>query len=144
MFRSNFGGKSAQRDTATAHVLLPTGGVNAFVYNPPFVTLEAHTGGLRYFNRFPGRTFTITEVYISVGIDTPPVGANLIVDVLINGVSIFADPGDRPVILAGETTGLSITIGTSAFAPGDYFTVDIIQVGSSSPGSNLTVQIAAV
>jgi hypothetical protein len=143
MFRSNFGGKSPQRDTATAHVLLPTGGDHAFVYNPPFVELQTHTGGLRYFNRFE-RSFTLTEVFICTGEDTPPEGDDLIVDVLINGVSIFADPGDRPVILAGETTGLSVAIGTTTFAPGDWFTVDIIQVGSSSPGSDLTVQIAVI
>jgi hypothetical protein len=144
VFQSRFGGKSVQRDVASAHVLLPSGGVNAFVYNPPFVELQVHTGGLRYFNRFPERTFILTETFISTGKDTPPVGANLIVDILINDASVFADPGDRPVILDGETTGLSTAIATTAFAPGDYFTVNIIQVGSSTPGSDLTVQIAVV
>jgi hypothetical protein len=86
-----------------------------------------------------GRTLTIASVRASVG--TAPTGASIIVDVNKNGTTIFGTQSARPTIAASgftnKTTGHTVT----TIADGDYFTVDVDQVGSSVAGANLTVQI---
>jgi len=81
---------------------------------------------------------TIAQVRASVG--TAPTGSSLIVDVNLNGTTIFTTQGDRPTIVDGGFTDTSVPAVTSVVA-GDYLTIDIDQVGSTTPGSNLTVQV---
>lgn len=91
--------------------------------------------------RFPF-PFVATLVSVTAGIATPPTGAALIVDVHRNGTTIFSTQANRPTIAAGaNATAAAPTPNTTAMAVGDYLTVDIDQVGSTVPGSNLTVQI---
>lgn len=87
----------------------------------------------------PGTDIEVLRVRIRVGATTPPVGASLIVDVNRNGSTIFVDQSHRPEIADGELTDLSTDIDDSLAASTDYFTVDHDQVGSTSPGSDLTV-----
>jgi hypothetical protein len=65
----------------------------------------------RRLGQFLPKTGTLTAVEIG---GTDPVPDNTTFDVLKNGVSIFADPDDRPVILLGERTvlvgGLDVAI----------------------------------
>jgi hypothetical protein len=136
--RERLGDKDIHNDVQRIWALLPSG-PHQYMYNPPFSTLEEHVGGIRGYNRF-GETFTTREVHISVG--TAPTGSAIIVDVNVNGVSIFAAAGDRPQIAAGANTGVSTTISTTAFEHDDYFTVDIDQIGSSFAGADLTVAIS--
>lgn len=98
--------------------------------------LAVYTGGVRMYNT-TGRTLTFEKVHISV--NTAPAGAGIIVDLNKNGTSIFAS-ASRPQIAAGAYTGYSTTFNATTFADGDYLTFDIDQVGSSTPGANLTVQ----
>jgi hypothetical protein len=82
---------------------------------------------------------TVLGVYISVG--TAPVGADVIVDVNQNGTTLFTTPTNRPTIPDGAHTSSLAVPDTVTLADGDYITVDVDQVGSTTPGSDLTVQI---
>jgi hypothetical protein len=89
-----------------------------------------------------GRTLTITSVRASVG--TAPTGASVIVDVHLNGTTIFTTQGNRPTISPGAFTSGSATPDVTSVAAGDYLTIDIDQVGSTVAGAYLTVQVTAV
>lgn len=66
-----------------------------------------------------------------------PTGADLIVDLKQNGVSIF---GTKPQINAGSSTGGgSATITASIISEATIMTLDVTQVGSTFAGSGLTV-----
>lgn len=81
----------------------------------------------------------IDSVRVSVG-GEPPTGADIIVDVNVNGSSIFTTQANRPRVLAGQRTGTSVPDITS-LSVGSYLTVDIDQAGSIQPGTGLTVQV---
>lgn len=93
---------------------------------------------LRLYNRL-GSTATITEVFVSVG--TAPVGAAILIDVNKNGTTIFTNQAHRPSISAGSNTASDTGIDVSSLANGDYLTIDIDQVGSTTTGSDLTVHV---
>lgn len=93
---------------------------------------------MRVYNEY-GVPRTINRVFASV--DTVPVGADIILDILKNGSSIFADPSDRPIIADGANTGATTTIDDAVWGEGDYLQMEIVQVGSSVSGSDLTVHI---
>ena len=94
---------------------------------------------LRIYNT-SGITRTIAKVFVSV--NTPPTGSALIVDVHKNGTTIFTNQANRPQIAGGQYTGQSTTIDVIDWAPGDYLTVEVDQVGSTTPGADLTVHVA--
>lgn len=98
--------------------------------------LVVETGSTRY--RVIGSQ-TVLGVYISVG--TEPIGDDLIVDVNVNGSSIFTSSGSEPTIPDGTNTSGLATPAVTTLSDSDYITVDVDQVGSTSPGSDLTVQI---
>lgn len=83
--------------------------------------------------------YSLGEIRASVG--TAPSGADIILDVKVNGTSIYSDPSQRPTIPNGGTTGVGGTATITALVPGDVLSIDIDQVGSTTPGSDLTVQI---
>jgi hypothetical protein len=84
-------------------------------------------------------TLTITSVRLVV--KTAPTGADLQVDVNKNGTSIFNAHGDLKIV-AGATTGNAAPV-TTALALDDKLTVDIVQVGSTVAGADLTVEVVA-
>lgn len=100
-------------------------------------TLSVATGT----NRLPiDGTYTIIGARLMVG--TAPVGANLIIDVKKNGTTIYTTQANRPTIVAGQNAGgPGATPDVSTLAAGDYLTVDIAQVGSTTAGSDLTVAV---
>ena len=79
----------------------------------------------------------IGKVRASVG--TVPVGDAVVIDVNVNGVSIFTDQAQRPSIEAGTSTDTSTP--NRAVNAGDYITVDIDSVGTTNPGADLTVTV---
>lgn len=95
--------------------------------------------GVRIYNRY-GITRTITNVFAAV--DTPPDGDDIIVDVLKNGVSIHASPGDAATILDGANTGETETFDDASWLTNEYLQIEVLQVGSTTPGSDLSVHIA--
>lgn len=77
---------------------------------------------------------------IAVGVGLAPQGGPLVVDIKRDGVSIFPDPDDRPTIAAGEQVAVMGAF-TATLLAGDRLTVDVVRVGDSIPGSDLTIVI---
>lgn len=111
-------------------------------YNVPG-TVAVATGTARWYND-TGRTLTFVGARSSVG--TAPTGASLIVDVKVNGTSLWSvTPANRPTIAAAaQTSGNVTTFDNATIANGSYVTVDVVQVGSTAAGSDLTVQFELV
>lgn len=82
---------------------------------------------------------TVANVTATVG--TAPAGADLIVDVNKNGTTIFTTQANRPTIAAGTQDDLSSTPDVVSIAEGNVLTIDIDQVGSSTAGADLIVQV---
>lgn len=98
--------------------------------------LEVKTGTHRFYLPY---NVTIVEVEISVG--TAPTGAAAIVDVNVNGTTIFTTQTNRPEIAISGFVDSSTTIEDDAHTDGQYLTVDIDQIGSTVAGADLTVVI---
>lgn len=83
---------------------------------------------------------TIVKAYAYV--TTPPVGAAIIIDILKNGSSIWnATPANKVTIADGANLGTQTSFDTVSLAEDDVLTIDIDQVGATTRGSNLTVQL---
>jgi len=91
---------------------------------------------LRFYNR-TGRQRTISGAWVSAG--TPPTGTDIIADINKNGTTIFTTQTNRPRVLGGTNGGTLATPDVMSFADGDYLTVDIDQIGSVTPGADVTV-----
>jgi hypothetical protein len=91
--------------------------------------------------RFPiAQAGTITEVRAQL--TTAPTGAAAIIDVNLSGTSIFTTQANRPqwaISASGEVVRTNMDI--TAVSAGNYFTVDIDQVGSTVQGADLVVVI---
>lgn len=106
--------------------------------------VTAGTGKARFVND-TGETLRLRNVSLSVG--TAPTGADLIVDVNVNGTTAFSAQTGRPKVVAGQTSGSAVPAVSGAdvdVAPGAVVTVDVDQVGSTVAGSDLTVTIEAI
>lgn len=69
---------------------------------------------------------------------TAPVGADVIVDVRVNGASVYAQQSDMIVIADGTQQDTSATVN-HAVSAGDVITYEVEQVGSTTAGADLTV-----
>jgi len=79
---------------------------------------------------------------VRASVNTAPVGASIIVDVLKNGSTIFTTTANRPTITAGTNSAISAAPPDLLFVvPGDYLTVNVAQVGTGNPGADLTVNV---
>jgi hypothetical protein len=75
-------------------------------------------------------------------VGTAPTGSAVIVDVNKNGTTVFTTQSNRPQIADGQySSGVVTAVEVAPFVAGDYFTVDIDQVGSTIAGSDLTVEV---
>lgn len=102
-------------------------------------TLSVATGTHRLYND-TAAAWTIQSVRASVGV--APAGRSVVIDISINGTTIFTNQANRPTIAAGGNTSGKITnMDITSVAVGNYLTVDIDQVGTTTPGSDLTVQV---
>lgn len=72
-------------------------------------------------------------------VKTAPTGADVAVNVLRNGSTVATG-----TITAGATSSTNLTFSTRTFASGDYYTVDITQVGSSTAGEDLYINFRIV
>jgi hypothetical protein len=117
-------GNPGPRGTSGA-VFRVEGGVDAF---PGFTRLYNDTG----------RDWILRAVRATV--ETAPNGGNVLVDVNKNGVSVFTDQNQRPLIAPGQlTSGKVIPNGAPVISDGDYITVDVD--ASTDPAANLTVSL---
>ncbi len=82
-------------------------------------------------------TWTLKEV--SVIANTPPTGTSMIFDLLMNGASVWTS-GQRLTLPAGQTTTQrTTTFTTSAVPDGAVFQLQVVQVGATVAGSDVTV-----
>ncbi len=87
--------------------------------------------------------FTISHVKIYS--ETSPTVQNLIVDVNINGTSIFATTQEnRPQVTPTNKAANSGIPNTTALAAGDRLSVDVDQVGTVAGGAPLLVTVVLV
>jgi hypothetical protein len=112
-----------------------TGPAGAQGLTPVFSRQGTLTAGAGTQRLYVERAGTVTVARAALG--TPPVGSAVVVDINKNGTSILSSPIS---VAAGAYTATG-TISTSAVSIGDYFTVDIDSVGSTSAGANLTVTL---
>lgn len=94
---------------------------------PQFVSTGLH----KYYVDHPG-----TDMGLRASLSTPPVGADLVVALRQNGTVI-----QLATIPDGQITSGYLTLSPGTVSAGDYFTVDVTQVGSTDPGSELTVTL---
>jgi hypothetical protein len=78
---------------------------------------------------------------IAARVATTPSGSSIVLDIKKNGSSIFPLPADRPTIVAGSSDATVGSWGNATVTTGDYLSVDIVAVGSSTPGANLVVTL---
>lgn len=100
--------------------------------------LAATAGTLRFYNHLGS---TITIINVQADINTAPTGANVIVDVHKDGVTIFTTQANRPEIAASNNSSGAEVPDVTAWADGSYLTLDVDLIGSTIPGSNLTVTV---
>lgn len=78
---------------------------------------------------------------VRAAVHTAPAGAALVVDVNKNSTTIYTTQANRPSITAGTNSATGNSPAVTTFAAGDYLTVDVDQVGSSTAGADLTVTV---
>jgi hypothetical protein len=107
------------------------------------VGIPATTGANKTNQLVVTRTCTISKAYIAA--KTAPVGAAFIVDINVNGVSIWAsNQGNRLQLASGSGYGSQTSFDTVSLTEGDILTIDIDQVGSSTPGQDITVTLKLI
>ena len=111
-------------------------GVTASQHHTPGITfnLGLATVGIKQAQALIPGPLTISKVKIYA--DTAPVGASLIVDVNKNGTTIFTTQANRPAIPSGGHADDSGAPNVTSLAEGDRLSVDVDQVGSTTPGDN--------
>ncbi len=73
----------------------------------------------------------------------PPVGSDIVIDLLLNGTSIFP-PGYEITIPDGasaEQSGIVFTSENLSYVDGDIIQMNILQVGSTTPGKNGLIHV---
>lgn len=117
-------GDAGVRGTSGA-IFRVEGGVDAF---PGFTRLYNDTG----------HDWAITAARASV--ETAPNGGNVLVDVNVNGTSVFTDQTQRLVIPPSQlTSGKKSFVVPPIVHDGDYITVDVDT--STDPAANLSVSV---
>lgn len=96
-------------------------------------TLAVATGVHRLTNR-TGATIVLGSVHSAVG--TAPAGAAVNVALIKNGAAVT---GAAPSIAAGANAGEAL--GAFSWEAGAYLTVNITQIGSTTPGADLVVTL---
>lgn len=79
--------------------------------------------------------FGFVSMRVSVG--TPPNGSSLIIDVNVDGVSIYNTQSNRPTIADGAYDAVGNSPDVVSMSAGQYISFDVDQVGSGYPGSDL-------
>ena len=85
--------------------------------------------------------FDLTIIGVKAKVLTAPTGANLIVDININGTSIYTTQANRPTIADGENSVVADLPDDVTITQDDIITIDIDQVGSTVAGANLIVDL---
>lgn len=102
------------------------------------------TTGVNKIGWLSDGTYTITKIKIYSSI--MPTGADIIVDIHKNGVSLFTTQVNRPTVIVGTNLGTDRTnMDITTVVENDYVSLDIDQVGSTiAGGNNLIVELVIV
>jgi hypothetical protein len=87
-----------------------------------------------------GAALNILTVAAALG--QAPTGAAVILDVLIDGSSIYTTAGHRPTIADGQQVAAD-EVDVPLWAAGELLVVRVVQVGSSTPGARLAGYVLA-
>jgi hypothetical protein len=98
--------------------------------------LAVHNGLMRWYIE---GIKTISNVIVSVS--TAPVGSSIIFDVNKNGTTIFTTQANRPAIAENNYYDFSNIPDVTSLVQGDYLTIDVDQVGSTTAGANAVIRI---
>lgn len=86
-------------------------------------------------------TWTIARATLDCKTGNGPSGAALVVDILMNGTSIWTgQPANRVTLAAGGIHGQATVFATTAVPDGAIFAAQIISVGTT-PGKNITINV---
>jgi len=109
--------------------------INDSVYHPdPSIAMSDETSDLVPAENDATITITRAQTFtaFAIGVTTAPTDANILVSVLLNGVSIATI-----TILVGEFYGTTSTISNTSGVVGDKLKPDLTQVGSTITGAGL-------
>lgn len=122
--------------SADAAALILTHKNDADAHHTPCIVfnLGLATVGTKQAQVLIPASYTISLVKIYA--DTAPTGATLIVDVNINGTTIFTAQGNRPTIAIAAHADDSGVPDVTALVEGNRLSVDVDQVGSTIAGGN--------
>ena len=92
----------------------------------------------RWYNR-TGIPIGIRGGGISVG--QAPTGSAIIADVNLDGLTLFTTQANRPQIAIGAVASALIIPAVVTIPIDSYLSVDVDQIGSSTAGADLVVQV---
>lgn len=104
-------------------------------------TIATNTGAIRWYND-TGSDLTILSTRASLG--TQPTGATAIVDINLNGTTIFTTQANRPTIAVSTNTAQGGAPDVATIPAGSFVTFDVDQIGSTVAGANLCVQLSVI
>ncbi len=113
---------------------IPTARKQTFAFVKEGV-FAAGVGKLRFFNDTTS-DFFIWSVRMEVG--TAPGAGNVIVDVNVNGTTIFTTQTRRP---QGPTTDVATDPNVTVWPAGQFITMDVDSIGTVSPPTDLVVTV---
>lgn len=99
-------------------------------------TLSVLDGSGRRLYNDSGASRTITSVRAVVG--TAPSTQNVIVDVHLDGTTVFTTQGSRPTVVVSNNASTKATPQVTVWPDGSFLTVDVDQ----ADGSDLTVLVS--
>ncbi len=79
---------------------------------------------------------------LQLGAGTAPTGAPLVLDINVDGTTIFGIQSARPQVAAGAHAGSAGAPTVTDYESGSYLTVDVDEVGSGEPGGDLSLLLA--
>lgn len=117
---------------------------NALRFEKAGTVAAGNTVGARWYND-SNVPRTVREVEVNLG--TAPTGAGLVVDVKKGGTTVFAQTADRPTVAATQYRGSALATKTGdpvIVRPGEYLTVEVVSVGSTVAGADVSVKVKLV
>jgi hypothetical protein len=78
---------------------------------------------------------------IMANVSQASVGAPIVLDIKKNGLSIYTNLSNRPTFLEGQLNIVGNLPDDVVINQGDNITMDIINVGTTAPGRDLSVQL---
>lgn len=85
------------------------------------------------------QNMTIIKAYARV--KTSPTGAAILIDINKNGTTIWSTQSNRLTIADAGLSATQTSFNITSLSEGDYLSFDVDQVGSTTPGQDLTIAL---